>query len=346
MISFAYPDILWLLLVVPVFIGFYILARHERRKRLLKFGKDVREDKIISNVSYYKPTIKICLQSFALVCLIIAFARPWGGVKSQDTTKEGIEVIIAVDASNSMLAPVGDDQNGPSRMRVAKNMLERLINRLHNDRVGLIVYTSQAYTLIPVTNDYVSAKMFLNSIDPSQFNTQGTDISAAIDMATSSYMQDKRVGKALILLTDAEDLEDNDRAVEAAKKAAGKGIQIDVIGIGSGKGANIPYNGSLLIDPSTGQPVVTSLNEELAMKIASSGKGIYVNANNGDAINELCKQLDTIKKSTLKSSLSVVHDELFWIFLTLALIAIIFDILMLDRKIGWLNRISFFSRKK
>ncbi|MBD5274387.1 MAG: VWA domain-containing protein [Bacteroides sp.] len=345
MFSFAYPKYLLLLILVPFFVALYAWARYARRKNLLKFGKRNSISALMPDVSPYKPPIKITLEMCALALLIVCFARPWGGIKDQKTEKEGIEVVIAMDASNSMLASATASNDGPHRMRTAKLMLEKLINRFDNDRVGLIVYAGSAYTLIPVTNDYVSAKMFLNSIDPSQIADQGTNITAAIDMAATSYSEDKNIGKALILITDAEELDDRESVMEAARMAAKSGIQVDVIGVGTPTGVTIPENGSVMYDPETGEPVRTALNEELAAEIAKAGKGIYVNAANKDALNELDRQLDTLKKAKFESSTYALHDELFPIFGWLALAFLVLDIFILDRKIGWLDKITFFKKE-
>lgn len=208
MFSFAYPELLLLLLLVPLFVTLYAWARYARRRNLRKFGRIKVIGSLMPEVSPYKPPLKLSLEMFALAFIILALARPWGGVKDEKTVKEGIEVVIAVDASNSMLASASDSPDGPDRMRTAKLILEKLINRLDNDRVGLIVYAGQAYTLIPVTNDYVSAKMFLNSIDPTQIAEQGTNMTSAIEMAANSFSDNKNIGKAIILITDAEELED------------------------------------------------------------------------------------------------------------------------------------------
>lgn len=344
MFSFAYPKLLILLAAVPLFVALYFWARYARRRKLTKFGRPESVRELMPEVSPYKPPIKITLEMLALALLIVAFARPWGGIKDQKTEKEGIEVVIAVDASNSMLASSTDSSDGPQRMRTAKLMLEKLINRLDNDRVGLIVYAGSAYTLIPVTNDYVSAKMFLNSIDPTQIAEQGTNIASAIDMATASYSEDKNIGKALILITDAEELDDREGVMNAAHTAAKNGIQLDVIGVGQSTPVTIPTASGVMINDETGQPVETALNEDLAADIARAGKGIYVNAGNSDALNELDRQLDTLKKSKLESSLYAVHDELFGIFVWIALALLILDIFVLDRKIRWLDKISFFNK--
>lgn len=208
------------------------------------------------------------------------------------------------------------------------------------------MYAGQAYTLIPVTNDYVSAKMFLNSIDPSQISDQGTNITSAIDMATNSFSPDKNIGKALILITDAEELDNTEAVMQAAEKAAKAGIQVDVIGVGTDTPVTIPDGtGSTIIDPETGEPAKTALNERLAADIAKTGRGIYVNAGDRDALNDLDRQLSGLKKSAMESSVYAQHDELFNIFAWIALVMLVLDIFMLDRKIGWLDKITFFKKE-
>ena len=346
MFSFAYPDRLFLMLLVPFFVLLYFLARYARSRKLKKFGKSGVIQNLMPDVSPFKPSLKLIIEMASLILIIFAVARPWGGVRDEKNVKEGIEVVIAVDASNSMYDSSTADEKGSDRMRTSKLILEKLINRLDNDRVGLIVYAGEAYTLIPVTNDYVSAKMFLNSIDPSQIENQGTDIAAAIRMAQSSFSDDSKIGKAVILITDAEELEDQEGVMAAVQSAAKEGIQIDVVGLGSSTPVPIPLkNGGYMMNPLTGERVMTALNEDLAASIAKEGKGIYVNASNREALNELDKQLDTLKKSSLESSVAAVHDELFTLFAIFALALLILDIFILDRKIWWLDKITFFKKE-
>lgn len=346
MFSFAYPHLLLLLVAVPLFVALYAWARWSRRRKLRRFGRPEVVAGLMPEVSPYKPPVKITLQMLALTCLILAVARPWGGLKDEKTTKEGIEVMIAVDASNSMLASSTSDPDGMQRMRTAKLMLEKLINRLDNDRVGLIIYAGEAYTLMPVTSDYVSARMFLNSIDPSAISDQGTNMAAAIDMATASFSGKKDVGRAIVLITDAEELEDAEGVMEAAKASAKSGVQIDVIGVGSATPVPVPMGRGYLTDPSTGAPVQTALNEDLAAEVAKAGHGIYVNASNSNALGELEKQLDTVKKTALEASVYALHDELFGIFAWIALALLIIDIFVLDRKISWLDKFTFFKKEE
>ena len=346
MFSFAYPELLLLLLLVPLFVVIYVWARYTRRKQLARFGLLKVLRPLMPEVSPYKPPLKITLRMLALAALILAFARPRGGLKDEKTDKRGIEVMIAVDASNSMLASANDRPDGPQRMRSTKLMLEKLVNSFHNDRVGLIVYAANAYSLVPITSDYVSARMFLNNIDPSIITEQGTNIAEAINSSMSSFSADKKVGKAIVLITDAEDLEDKEGAINAAKNAAKNGIQVDVIGVGSTTPVPIPYNGSYITDPDTGQPAMTAIDENLATEIAKAGKGIYVNASNSDALPELQHQLSTLKKSSMKASVYALHDELFTIFLWIGLAFLLLDIFTLERKISWLDKITFFKKEE
>lgn len=329
-----------------MYIGLYLWSRMARKRDLAKFGRANSLAGLMPLVSPYKPPLKLALQLLAYSMMVIALARPWGGVKSATNVKEGIEVVIAVDASNSMLAPSSADPGAPDRMRMAKMVLEKLINRLDNDRVGLIEYAGDAYTLIPVTGDYVSAKMFLNSISPGDISNQGTNIASAIDMAARSFSESKDIGKSMILITDAEELEDKASVMDAVKKIADKGVQVNVIGVGGQVPVKIPEGNSYMVDPSTGAPVETALNEDLAIAIAKEGKGIYVNASNKDALNELENQMDKVSKSALESNFTAVHDELYGLFCWLGLLFVLLDIVVVDRKFKWLDRFTFFKKEE
>ena len=344
MFSFGYPYNLLYLLIVPALALIYVWSRYWRKKSLKKFGKSTVLKQLMPNVSPYKPPIKITLQLLALIFVIIALARPWGGLQQSSTTHTGIEVVIAVDASNSMLAPIDAEHPESQRMRTAKLMLDRLIGRLENDRVGLIVYAGKAHTLIPVTGDYLSAKTFLNTIDPQQISYQGTNIASAIEQAEASFSSTKDVGRAIILITDAEELDDKDGAIKAVENAAKNRIQVDVVGVGSSTPVTIPTPNGPLTDDN-GTVVQTALNEELATQLAKTGKGIYVNASSSDALNELQKQLGLLQKKTMEGSVYAIHDELFYIFAWIALALLILDIFILDRSISWLDKINFFRKE-
>lgn len=345
MFSFAYPGLLFLLLLVPGFFFLYLLSRLARKKRLRLFGNISSLRDLMPQTSKYKAQLKMFLMLLALTCVILALARPWGGIRNQDTTKQGIEVVIAVDASNSMLASSTGNESDVDRMKLAKLQMEKLIKRLGNDKVGLIAYAGDAYTLIPVTNDYVSARTFLNSINPAEIPHQGTNITAAISSATQSFSPGNDIGKAIILITDAEELEDKNEVMDAVKRAAKSGIQVDVLGVGSDQPVTIPQGSGKMIDQETGEPVLTKLDENLAVEIAKAGKGIYVNASNNDAIDELEKQLDKQKKQALESSFTAVHDELFMIFAWIAFAALLLNLFIADSKNNWLDKFNFFKKE-
>lgn len=311
-----------------------------------RLGNQKLLESLMPEWSRYKPGVRLAVAMVALASLVFALARPWGGVSNQSTTREGMEIVIAVDASNSMLASATADETGTDRMRTSKLMLEKLINRLANDKVGLIAYAGDAYTLIPVTNDYVSAKAFLNSLDPSLIPHQGTNIGAAVSLAERSFSDRKDIGRSIILLTDAEELENPAGTIEEVSRAAKRGIQTNVIGIGSAPVTIPSESHGRMVDEETGEVVRSALNEDLALEIAKAGNGIYVNAANTDAIDELAKQLGKLKRAAMESSFLVTHDELYFPFAILAIVLLIVDFFLTDKKNRWLDKINFFHRGK
>lgn len=344
MVSFAYPILLYLLLLIPIIVLLHLWAKIAQRKRLLRFGRIDMLSKLMPDASKYKSWVKLSLQLFALAAIIIVLARPRAGAKEETSTVKGIEVMIALDVSNSMLASSNDDPNGISRLDRAKYLLEKLIDKLSNDKIGLIVFAGEAYTQLPITSDFVSAKMFLNSINTEMVPTQGTAIGSAISMATNSFTPDETTQKAIIVITDGENHEDD--AVEIAKSAAEQGVQIDVIGLGSGKGAPIPINTKkgLYLKDSTGKPVTTYLNENMAKEIAKAGNGIYISGNSSSAVSDIDAQLETLEKSDLERVVYSSSAEQFPVFAWIALIFLIIDIFILDSKNALLKKINFFSK--
>ena len=344
MVSFAYPILLYLLLLIPIIVLLHLWAKIAQRKRLLRFGRIDILSKLMPDASKYKSWVKLSLQLFALAAIIIVLARPRAGAKEETSTVKGIEVMIALDVSNSMLASSNDDPNGISRLDRAKYLLEKLIDKLSNDKIGLIVFAGEAYTQLPITSDFVSAKMFLNSINTEMVPTQGTAIGSAISMATNSFTPDETTQKAIIVITDGENHEDD--AVEIAKSAAEQGVQIDVIGLGSGKGAPIPINAKkgIYLKDSTGKPVTTYLNENMAKEIAKAGNGIYISGNSSSAVSDIDAQLETLEKSDLERVVYSSSAEQFPVFAWIALIFLIIDIFILDSKNALLKKINFFSK--
>lgn len=343
--SFAYPSLLYLLILVPVLLGLWYWSRLARRRKLRRYGQLRNLEPLMPDASPYKPAIKITLQLLALTSLIIAVARPRAGEKEEVESTEGIEVMIAFDVSRSMLASSTDDLGGISRLDRAKYLLGNLIDRLSNDKVGLIVFAGEAYTQLPITTDFVSARMYLDEISTDMVQTQGTAIGTAINMAINSFSPAEDVNKAIIVITDGENHEGD--AVEMAKYAKSLGIEVDVMGVGSIKGSPIPVNrkGEFLKDES-GAPVTTYLNEQMAKEIAEAGGGVYINGSSSKALSSLVDQLDKIKKSDLQHIAYKASAEQFPAFIWLALILLVADALVLPTKIEWLKRYTFFSRQK
>lgn len=345
MFSFANPEYLYLLMLIPVIFGLFLLSRMIRAKNIKKYGNPALLEAQMPDVSKYKPWIKISIQLVALALIVIILARPraMGNSKAETINVQGIEVMVALDVSNSMLASSTDDPNGISRLQQAKLLLEKLIDKLGNDKVGLIVFAGDAYTQIPITADFVSAKMFLSNIEPSMVPTQGTAIGAAIKMAANSFTADDKIQKSIILITDGENHEDD--AVEAAKDAHDKGIQINVLGVGTPKGAPIPIGGKgNYMKDESGNIVITQPNEQIAQDVANAGKGIYVSGTNRDALNVLDARLKELSKSNISKNVFSPNDEQFPVFAWVALALLICDIFVLDRKISWLKNINLFSK--
>ncbi len=341
MFRFAQPLFLYLLLLVPVLWGLYLYARYRRRKNLQLFGNPAFMAMLAPDVSRWRPLVKMIFQTLAFIVIVFMLARPQFGSKLETVKKNGIEVMVALDVSNSMLAR---DIN-PTRLDKAKMMLSKLVDELDNDKVGLIVFAGDAYTQLPITTDYVSAKMFLSSINPQMVPTQGTAIGRAISTAMNSFSPDSQADKAIIVITDGENHEDN--AVQVAQEAAARGIKVDVIGIGSPQGAPIPVGNSdnNFIKDSEGNVVITKLNEAMAQEIARAGEGVYVRADNTNgALRALLKEVNSMKKSELDSRVYSEYNEQFPGLAWIALILLLIDAFVLDRKNGIVSRINFFTK--
>ena len=332
MFDFANPTYLYLLAAVPVGVLLFMAARASRRAKLRRFGRLASIEHLMPDTSRYTPAVKLTLQMIALAALVIVLARPRAGAKEQQEVSAGIEVMIAFDVSNSMLASSTDRPDGVSRLDRARLLLEKLVDRLDNDKVGLVVFAGQSKMQLPLTSDFYTAKMYLNELSPNQISYQGTSISSAIKMAMNGFSPAEDMHKAIILITDAEDHEGE--AIETAKLAAENDIQIDVIGLGTPGGNILPG----FVD-NEGHQVVTKLNEELARKIAEAGDGIYVNGASPSALSDLSDQLDKLQKSEFRSVSYKAGAEQFPTFAAIALIFVV------DRKISWLRGINFFTKE-
>jgi len=294
------------------------------------------------DVSRFRPLVKFCILLGALALLIVMLARPQLGTKISHEKRVGIETIIAMDISNSMLA----EDIVPSRLDRSKMMVENLVDHFSNDKIGLIVFAGDAFVQLPITSDYVSAKMFLSSISPSMMASQGTDIARAIEMATHSFTQEEGIGKAIIVITDGEDHEGG--ALEAAEAAKDQGMRVYVLGVGSVSGAPIPISGTgdYMID-HTGNTVMSALNEDMCKQVAQAGGGAYIHVeNNSAAQQQLDNELDKLAKKETSTTVYSEFDEQFQAVGILVLLLLIIEICILDRRSPLMKRVSLFGKRK
>ncbi len=344
MFDFAYPSLLYLFGVVVLFGLLFWWSRISRNRNLRRFGRVSVLEPLMPDASTYKPKVKITLQLLAIAAMVMVLARPrYGEKESRQSRIADIEIMIAFDVSNSMLASANDDPQGISRLDRARLLLEKLIGELGNDKVGLVVFAGEAKTQMPLTTDFYTAKMYLNDLSTSMVQLQGTSVTDAINMSMHNFSSDEKVHKAIIVITDAENHEGD--AVKAAKDAAEKGVQVDVVGVGSAKGAPIPLgNGDFLRDRDD-QVVITSFDESSAKSIAEAGNGIYVNGSSNKALSSLTDALDSLDKTEFKKVEYKAGAEQFPTFAWLALILLVTDFIVLDRKSGWLKKINFFTKE-
>ena len=330
------------MLLLPFLAAFYLYSNYKRRKNIRRFGDPALLAQLMPDVSKYRPDVKFWILFAAIGLFSVLLARPQFGAKLETVKRKGVEVIIALDISNSMLAQ--DVQ--PSRLEKAKRLISRLVDELDNDKVGMIVFAGDAFTQLPITSDYISAKMFLESINPSLISKQGTAIGEAINLATRSFTPQEGVGRAIIVITDGENHEGG--AVEAAKAAAEKGIQVNVLGVGMPDGAPIPAEGTNdYRRDREGNVIVTRLNETMCQEIAKEGKGIYVRVDNSNSAQKAINQeVNKMAKSDVESKVYTEFNEQFQAIAWIILLLLLAEILILDRKNPLFKNVHLFSNKK
>ena len=341
MFRFEDPIYLWLLLLVPVLVLVALLGHRKRKKQLKAFGDPELLKDLMPDVSAYRPWVKLGLAVFAFALLVVMLARPQMGTKITHEKRNGIEAVIAIDVSNSMMA----QDVVPSRLEKSKLLIENLVDHFTHDRIGLVVFAGDAFVQLPITTDYVSAKMFLQNIDPSLVATQGTDIAKAINLSMRSFSQQKDIGKAVIVITDGEDHEGG--ALAAAKAANDKGVRVFILGIGSTKGAPIPLQEGGYLTDRSGQTVLTALNETMCKEIAQAGKGTYIHVDNtNDAQEKLNDELAKLQRADTQAVIYSEYGEQFQAVCIIVIILLIAEILILDIKNPKLRNIHLFGSKK
>ncbi len=342
MFRFAYPQYLLLLLLIPILVILYVVITRYKRRQLEAFGARELIQPLMPNKSSWRPWLKFILELLAFICIVIAVARPQAGSKSQTVKRQGIELMIAMDVSNSMMA---EDKTSISRLDRAKQLLSKIIDKSQNDRLGLIVFAGDAYIQLPITCDYVSAKMYLNNITTNAVPRQGTSIGAAIDMANMAFGEPNEKSRAIVLITDGENHTDD--ALGAAKRAHEKGISIFVVGIGKPEGSPIPILGSNDFKRDReGNVVITKLNEDMCRQIAQAGGGMYVHADNTNtALRALTNELDKLAKSEIESKVYTAYNEQYQSFVVMAILFLLIDFIILSRQNKKLKNLNIFEKK-
>jgi Ca-activated chloride channel family protein len=339
MFRFADPDFLYLLLVLPLLIGCYIYTNIVRKNAIRKYGTPELVLQLMPEVSPKRQHLKFWLLFAAIAVVVFVIAGPQFGSKLETVKRQGVEIVVCLDVSNSMMA----EDIKPNRLEKAKQMLSRMTDGFANDKVGLIVFAGDAFTQLPITSDYISAKMFLASINPSMVSSQGTAIGAAINLAIRSFTPNEASGKTILLITDGENHEDD--AVKVASLAAEKNIKVNVVGIGLPQGAPIPVPGTNnFMKDKEGNVVVTQLNEQMCQEIAAAGKGIYVRADNtNSALRTLQNEINRMDKTELDSKVYSEYDEQFQWLAWIVLILLIIEFLILERKNRIFSKVKLFS---
>lgn len=345
-IRFEHTIFLWaLLVIIPLITLVFILVINWKKKRTKQFGDSKIISRLMPNVSTSLPIVKFIIYTFAMISLLFGLANLQYGTLEEEVKREGIDLMIALDVSNSMLA----EDLSPNRLERSKRAIYQLIEKLHNDRLGIIVFAGQAYVQLPITTDYSSAKLFLETIGTDIVPTQGTSIGSAIDLALESFDFENGTSKSIIVITDGENHEDD--AKTSATEAVAKGVTVHTIGMGSEKGGPIPiYKNGAQVDfrkDNAGNTVVTKLNESMLKEIAAEGNGSYVRASNANAgLNIIMDEIDKMEKKEFGSKSFKDYEDRFQLFLIIALILIVIEYFISNRRSSKLDGVNLFETNK
>ena len=344
MIRFAHIEYFYALLLVPLFLLIFWLYQNWRKKARKRFGDQQVINSLMPLASHGKPVLKFYMMLLAFIFLMIGLVDPQIGSKLEKVKREGIDLMLVVDVSNSMLA----EDIKPNRLKRAKMAISTLIDKLEGDRIGIIVFAGHPYKQMPLTTDYSAARLFLSTINTKIVPSQGTAIGAAINMAVKSF-DDKDHNKAIVIITDGENHEDN--AVEAAKKATENGIRVFTIGMGLPEGAPIPvYNDygtqTGFKKDRNGQTVITKLNEDMLRQIAAAGNGAYARANNtSTGLKKIFNDINNIEKKEIETKQFTDYVHRFQIYLAVALALLIIEVFISNRKSVWLQKYDPFGKQ-
>lgn len=334
---FENPDFLYALLIIPVLLIVWFLLIKLQKKSWAKFGDIELIKKLMPNLSYRRKNWRFIIFLTAIISLVFALANPQIGSKLEKVKRKGIDMIIAIDISNSMLA----EDIKPNRLIRSKRAISKLVDNLQGDRIGIIVFAGSAYTQLPITTDYSAAKMFLSTVSTDYISTQGTSIAAAIDMGRQIFEtevkneknQDRN--KAIIVITDGEDHEEG--AIEQASDAKNEGIKVYTIGMGTQKGAPIPSmrNGRRIgyKKDKDGHTVISKFNENLLQEIADKGDGIFVRANNSKTgLKLILDEINMLNKTEIETQTFKDYESRFQIFAAISILLLIIELLITEKK--------------
>lgn len=333
MLRFEHIEYLYLLLAIPFFIFLFVWVLTHRKKLWQQWGDMALVKQLAPQQSTGKMWFKFVIYNLTFILLVIGLANPQIGSKMQKMDRKGIDLVIALDVSNSMLA----QDIKPNRLARAKRAISKLVDKLQGDRIGIVVFAGRAYTQLPITSDYSAAKLFVNTIDTDIVPTQGTSIEQAIDLSLSAFQENKHE-KAIVIITDGEDHEDS--PIAATERAVAEGVKVYTIGIGLPEGAPIPvYSGNRQVGfkkDLDGKTIVTKLDESTLQQIAAAGQGVYVRANNTTAgLQQVFKRINEMEKKKYESRVFSDYEDRFQIFLALAFIIIVLELFVSDKKSRW-----------
>ncbi len=332
----------WVLLVIPVVILLFGILQLWKRRTQKRFANSKLLKRLSPNQSLFKSILKILVLCLAFACLAMALVNPKIGTKLETVKRQGVDIVFAVDVSKSMLA----EDIAPNRLEKSKQLVTQIINNLASDRVGIIAYAGKAFPQLPITTDFSSAKMFLQSMNTDMLSSQGTAINEAIELAKTYFDDEEQTNRVLIIISDGED--HSEIATNVAEEASDEGIRIFTIGVGDVKGGPIPIkrNGVLLNykKDSQGETVVTKLNEETLKEIANEANGAYINGNNtAKVIDEIKDILNRMDKTEFEAKEFADFKDQFQWFLGFAIVFLFIDIFFLERKTAWLKRLNLFN---
>ncbi|MCB0408969.1 MAG: VWA domain-containing protein [Flavobacteriales bacterium] len=337
---------LWALaIVIPLIVLVFLFIQNWKKRKLKQFSSNDIVKRLMPNVAKKLPVLKFVLYSLAMISLLLGIANLQYGTKLEEVKREGVDLMIALDVSNSMLA----EDLSPNRLERAKRAIYQLIEKLHNDRLGMIVFAGEAYVQLPITTDYSSAKLFLETIGTDIVPTQGTAIGSAIDLAMQSFDFENATSKAIIVITDGENHEDD--AVQSSAAAAEMEVTVHTIGMGSENGAPIPVyrNGKQVgfRTDNSQNTVVSKLDENMLKQIAAAGEGTYVRATNANAgLGIIMNEINKMEKKEFDSKSYRDYEDRFQPFLIIALLLLIVEFFISNRKSSKLDKINLFDVKK